>query len=335
MLGDSSRHLFGFAIAVVADRDGDGRRDWVIGSPSGSTDERHGRVELWSSRGVRLEQVVGDEPSFGVGVAGLGDVDGDGFDDFAAAAAPLLQNAAAQGAVSVISGRKLAPLRVLRNDVAGVWFGAAIAAVGDADGDGCSDLAVGGNYGDAPGLVRLYSSRTGAVLQTFRDASPHSGFGSFVGEAGDCDGDGAGDIVVAAVRDAAAPADEAGVDQVFVYSGRSGERLATFTGSTPGARFGGCVRRYAGEGRHTTFAVGVAQGGVLRSGAVEFWSAAAGLQSSMVGPGVGSNFGQMLAALPDQDGDGFRELFVTLPAPGSGQVWRVQSTALQLGAMRR
>ena len=67
---------------------------------------------------------------------------GDGVADFAVGEAPILRNAAAQGRVVVYSGRTRERLCTLANDVPGVWFGAAIAVVGDVDGDGHGDVIV-------------------------------------------------------------------------------------------------------------------------------------------------------------------------------------------------
>ncbi|HZN40543.1 MAG TPA: protein kinase [Planctomycetota bacterium] len=330
VIGESDQHMFAHALAVVDDVDGDGCRDWLVGAPSGSKGARHGHAELWSSRTrVMLDRLEGEEPGFGVSVADLGDCDGDGCPEFAVATAPFLRNSAAQGSVQIFSGRTRRPLHTLRNDVAGVWFGACIANAGDADGDAIPDLLVGGNFGMAPGLVRLYSGRTGEVLQSWSDAAATSGFGSFVRGVGDCDGDGRADVVVAAVR----RGQDAGVDQVFLYSGSTGAQLAVMSGDRPGTAFGTSVTPFRRDGRWL-LAIGAPQGGALATGVVAFMSIAGQRVSSLLGPGPGS-FGGALATLPDDDGDGWPELFVACPrAHGQGRVWRVSSGQLRLGAWR-
>jgi hypothetical protein len=330
VIGESDRHMFAQSLAVIDDVDGDGYRDWLVGAPSGSKSARHGYAELWSGKTRQmLERLEGEEPGFGVAVAGLGDCDGDGCPEFAVATAPFLRNSAAQGSVQIFSGRTHQPLHTLRNDVAGVWFGACIANAGDADGDAIPDLLVGGNFGMAPGLVRLYSGRTGEVLQSWSDAVATSGFGAFVRGVGDCDGDGRCDVVVAAVR----RGQDAGVDQVFLYSGSTGAQLAVMSGDRAGTAFGTSVIPIRRDGRWL-LAIGAPQGGAPPTGVVQFMSTSGQRGSTLLGPGPGS-FGGAMAAVPDDDGDGWPELFVASPRDnGEGRIWRVSSRQLQLGPWR-
>jgi len=327
-VSESSSHMFGHALAKVGDLDGDGTSDWLVGAPSGVMTEHHGQVELRSGRDLGLLHLLtGDGPSFGVGVAGLGDCDGDGCPDFAVATPPIVRNSAAQGSVQVFSGRTRTVLHTLENDVAGVWFGAAIAAAGDADADGRPDLLVGGNFGEAPGLVQLYSGRTGAVLQTWTDSAPNSGFGSLVLGAGDVDRDGCADVLVAAMR----RGDKGGVDQVFFFSGRNGTRLGTLSGTKPGAWFGAAVVPYRDPtADRMLFAIGAPLGGAGTTGAVELWLADGTKVSTLLGPRAHGRFGGSLTTCGDLDGDRRPELFVGETLDGhQGNVWRVDSRGIR------
>jgi hypothetical protein len=214
--------LFGYAVATVGDVDGDGIDDWLVGAPQGGRDAKDaGGAYLFSGRdGSLLRQIGGDEPGFGVCVAGVGDWDGDGAADYAIGVPPELRNRTAIGEVRVYSGKNGALLHRFAGDRAGVWFGAAIADVGDVDGDGCHDLAVAGNYGDAPGQVCIYSGRSGARLHAWVDDDPANGFGERVFGAGDVDGDGCADVAVAAP----------GVGRVCLFSGKDGHLLRTVVG---------------------------------------------------------------------------------------------------------
>jgi hypothetical protein len=330
VIGESDQHMFAHALAVIDDVDRDGCQDWLVGAPSGSRAARHGHAELWSGKTrLMLDRLEGEEPGFGVAVAGLGDCDGDGCLEFAVATAPLLRNSAAQGSVQIFSGRTHRPLHTLRNDVPGVWFGACIANAGDTDGDAIPDLLVGGNFGQAPGLVRLYSGRTGEVLHSWSDAVASSGFGMFVCGVPDCDGDGRSDVLVSAVR----RGQDAGVDQVFLYSGSSGAQLAVLSGDRPGTAFGSAVLPFRRDGRWL-LAIGAPHGGVLATGVVAFMTTSGQRFSTLLGPSPGS-FGGAIAAVPDDDGDGWPELFVAAPRPNSeGRIWRVASAQLRLGARR-
>lgn len=324
LAGDSPGHLFAHSLAVIGDIDGDGVDDWLVGAPAGRADERRGRAELWSGQTRRrIASLEADEPCFGVSVCRLGDCDGDGRLDFAVASSPLLRNSAAQGLVRIYSGRTLQVLHTLVNDVSGVWFGACIADAGDGDGDGVHDLLVGGNFGGAPGLVRLYSGRTGAVLQTWSEPAANAGFGTLVRGCGDLDGDRRDDVIVTAVR-----GDEhSGLDQVFFFSGATGERIAVLTGDRPGIGFGTAVEPFANGGPATLFAVGIPYDRAPVAGAVRIVGLDGAERTTLLGPSPIGMFGHAIARTDDKDGDGLPELLVAEPDDrGTDRVLEFRST---------
>jgi hypothetical protein len=168
--------------------------------------------------------------------------------------------------VRVYSGKSGELLRSFAADRAGVWFGAAIADVGDVDGDGCHDLAIGGSYDDAPGLVCVYSGRTGARLHTWVDDDPASNFGERIFGAGDVDGDGRADVAVAA------PGAHNGTvrGRVCLFSGKDGRLLRTIVGEGPGDRFGQSLAGgidLDGDGV-ADLLVGAGKGGASHSGRI-------------------------------------------------------------------
>jgi hypothetical protein len=156
-------------------------------------------------------------------VAGAGDVNDDGFDDIAIGAPSAPGEArVATGAVDVVRGAAgFAPLDLSSAGAratrfvpgAGELLGTRLAGVGDVDGDGADDLAAGAGSADFPsrdgagsvavllGGPRFFRSRTrttspgGDVLRVVGPFE-RSGVGD-VGRAGDVDGDGRADLVVA------------------------------------------------------------------------------------------------------------------------------------------
>jgi hypothetical protein len=145
---------------------------------------------------------------FGLALAGVGDIDGDGVPDLAAGAP--YQNVAGQGdrgQVFLFSGASGARLRTLNDTVpqAGAYFGFALAGVGDVDGDGVPDLAVGAPNKevagqDAQGQVFVFSGASGQLVLTLTKPSPQAQaqFGWTLAGVGDVDGDGVPDLAVGA-----------------------------------------------------------------------------------------------------------------------------------------
>ena len=89
---------FGSALDVVPDVDGDGALDWLVGDPAEYVDgesrgQSTGSFFVISGRTQQvLFHVVGDRSfqRLGFAVAGAGDVDGDGIDDFLVSDDPIL-----------------------------------------------------------------------------------------------------------------------------------------------------------------------------------------------------------------------------------------------------
>jgi hypothetical protein len=207
--GDAPGGGFGAALLRVADRTGDGIDELLAGVPLASTSQgfKAGAARLIDPvSGVTLLLLEGDvaQGRFGIALAALPDVDGDGLDDFVVGATQTSgPGTAAAGYVEARSGRHGAALWS-RHGAPGDVYGAALAIVEDLDGDGSPDVAVGApqNYfqGVGHGYVELLSGRDGALLHRL-PAPGGPAFGASLAPLGDIDGDGVPDLAVGALLD--------------------------------------------------------------------------------------------------------------------------------------
>jgi hypothetical protein len=145
-----------------------------------------------------------------------------------------LVSAAAPGAAATDSDGFLEPVKVLytlSGETPGANFGWAVSELEDVDRDRRTDLIVGEPF-SATGTTYVYSGRKGALL--FRlDGAPGDLQGYAIADAGDTNRDGVSDVV------SGAPG--SGPGRAYLYSGRTGELLHTFTGFAAGDFFGSAV----------------------------------------------------------------------------------------------
>jgi FG-GAP repeat protein len=233
---------FGKSVCWCGDVDGDGLPDLAIGAP-GEAARSIGSVSIYSSstwtllRTLQGSTTVADR--FGMALADAGDLNGDGIDDLLVGAPKAAANGADSGAMLVCSGSDGSLLWSI-DGVARSGLGASLAAVGDLNGDGYVDVAVGepahdGTYlDDNAGVVEVYSGKDQSVLQKWTGATyfvhytglsyPYGDqLGIAVGPAGDFDGDGVPDVWAASGRGVSSR----GFSYVNVYSGASGATLRT------------------------------------------------------------------------------------------------------------
>ena len=151
---------FGACVSGAGDVDGDGYDDVIVGAPSysnGQANEGAAFIFLGSSAGIVgadpasahavLEtNEVSMFPDINCNVAGLGDVDADGYDDVAYAQPHRGLNGLVMvfnGSVTGVAGGGPVDADALLEGGASGWlFGISMAAAGDVDKDGYDDLLV-------------------------------------------------------------------------------------------------------------------------------------------------------------------------------------------------
>jgi FG-GAP repeat len=224
---------FGWAVSELGDVDGDHVREAIVGEPFSGSDQATGSTYVFSGRtGKQLYRYDGAAGDYnGFSIADAGDVDGDHVQDFLVGSPG---NDA--GHVDLYSGRTGELLHRFTGRGLGDAFGWSVSSAGDVDGDHRADVLIGASQGfgaAGPGYAQIYSGRTYELLRTLTGNADGNQFGSGAGWTRDVNRDQVPDQIVGA-RDAGGEAR----GQVYVYSGKTGERLVTIDASPHGDSLG-------------------------------------------------------------------------------------------------
>jgi hypothetical protein len=261
-----------------------------------------GAAALAQSTLLSIDGKAPDE-GFGAAVAGPGDVDGDGVPDLAVGVPGGAVGGAKPGVLRLLSGLDGSLIWEARGAPTQQYFGAALAAMDDIDGDGVGELLV---RGSAPGL-KVLSGRTGTLVWGY-GGHPFSAMGASFAGLDDLDGDGVSDFAIG----------EPIIKQsLTVMSGATGAQLHQWAYG-----LGFSVARsddLDGDGVGDVLAGWYDSDGVLPSKAIAYSGSTKQVLFEIPAPPDAVSWAAELAADADLDGDGLPELALADPLFDAGR----------------
>ena len=366
---------FGSSLASIGDLDGDGIAELAVGAigdDDGVADEGaiwilflnpEGKVKQYqkiSAAEGGLEGELDNFDGFGSSLASIGDLDGDGIAELVVGAIGDDDNGSEAGAVWILFLDEVGfvkayqKISLLEDEIAGSFvtgdnFGSSLASIGDLDGDGIAELAVGAigdddNGSEAGAVWILFLDEVGFVkayqkISLLEDEFAGSfvtgdNFGSSLASIGDLDGDGIAELAVGAIGDDDGAFDAGAIWILFLNPEgkvKQYQKISAAEGGFEGEldtfdRFGSSLASIGdldGDGI-AELAVGAIgdDDGVEDAGAVwifeiEGLSTINGIKKISLLEGgfrgtllTGDRFGSSLASIGDLDGDGIAELAV-------------------------
>ncbi|MBN1900665.1 FG-GAP repeat protein [Candidatus Sumerlaeota bacterium] len=363
--GGATDEYLGYSVSGAGDVDGDAYADVIIGAPGFSNEqviEGAAIVYYSSASGLSASPDWMVESNhageyFGNSVSTAGDMDGDGFADVIVGAYSYTCGETDEGAVYVFKGDQYG----LKTSWHSRWepnqananYGYCVSFAGDVNGDGLSDVIVGALAYDSgqtdEGKCFLYYGERempeSISSWTKESDQANSEFGQTVACAGDINGDGYSDVILAAPYYDNGEINEG---RIYVYLGQVNDELMdipfiTLEGNEDYANFGYSVA-CAGDVNNDGFddiIVG-APGHTSYTGKAFIYGGSSGAMSGTPiweksGPAASSRFGMSVAWAGDVNGDGYSDVIIGAPyysnSRGQAQVYWGGSEALGANPM--
>jgi len=348
--GTQADSYFGVSVSLAGDVNSDGYADVIVGAPymdAGLTDEGRAYVYLGTNTGLEATPSWMDdgdqaEAKYGMCVATAGDINGDGHSDVAVGAYQYDNGQTNEGRVSIYLGSTSSlGTRAdwgTEGNAAGIRHDV-VAIIGDVNGDGVADAAVGeplydGGQQDEGRVHIYYGSASGLSTSpawTYESNVTYAQFGSAVTGAGDVNADGYADVLVGARSYIAGQVAEGGA---FLFFGSAAGVSATPNWTTEGnqenAHYGSSIaglRDVNGDGYgdiavgaqdwHATSLAGVGKVFVYYGTATgpittPSWVYEGGMTNEFLGGAV--------AGAGDVNGDGYADMIVGAHGYANGQI---------------
>ncbi len=235
---DQDGSAYGRQAKTIGDINDDGIDDIIIGAPTDSTKAPGaGAAFIYSGKsGKELLQLYGESAGDNFGRTVAGRKNGKGY--FAIGAPNSGEGN--RGQTYVYEGLSANPKFVIKSDDKGAQLGGMfISIVGDFNNDDEPDIYASdwshNELGPSTGRVYVHSGKDGSLLFTKSGEAAGDGFGIGIADAGDINDDGYDDLVIGSWQHSAISPSGG---KVYVYSGRDGSLMTTYSGNVPGETFG-------------------------------------------------------------------------------------------------